>query len=68
MPFGERTLSQQFELKEVWDFSEYEELKMNPNLEEIANNLIRGRREWQSTLTIPHAYLYRGDVTEVSKV
>ena len=65
MPFGERTLSQLFKLKEIGDYSKYEGLKKNPNLEEIANKLTRGRGEWQSTLTIPHAHLYRGDLTEV---
>ena len=68
VPFGKRTLSQMFELKEVGDYSEYEELKKNPNLEEIANKVTGGKEEWQSTLTIPHPYLYRGDLTEVSKV
>ena len=39
VPFEERTLSQLFELKEVGDCSEYEELKKNLNLDEINNNL-----------------------------
>ena len=46
VPFGERTLSQLFELKEVRDCSKYEELKKNPNLDVIANKLTRGREEW----------------------
>ena len=68
VPFGERTISQLFELKEVGDCSEHEELEKNPNLEKIANKVTRGRGEWQSTLTIPHAYLYKGNLTKVSKV
>ena len=46
VPFGEMTLSQLFEIKEVEDYSEYKELKKNPNLEEIANKVTIGRGEW----------------------
>ena len=47
MPFRERALSQLFKLKEVGDYSEFEKLQKNPDLKEIAKELMGGQGEWQ---------------------
>ena len=69
VPFGERTISQLFKLKGGGDCSEFEKLQKNSHFEEIATELTGGRQgEWQSTRTISHAFINRGDLTEVGKV
>ena len=49
MPFGERSLSQWFKLKEGENCSEFEKLKKNPYFDEIAKELTDSQGEWQST-------------------
>ena len=68
MPFGERALSQWFKLKEREDCSKFEKIKKNPHFEEIAKELTGGQGEWQSTTTIFHAYINRGNLTKIGKV
>ena len=68
VPFGERTLSQLFEIKEERDCSEYEELKKNLNLDEIEKQAHKRERRMAEHTDNSHAYLYRGDLTEVNKV
>ena len=46
MPFGERTISQLFILREGGDCTEFEKLQKNPNFEEIAKELTGGQGEW----------------------
>ena len=66
--FGERALSQWFKFKEREDCSKFEKLKKNPQFEEIAKELTGGQGEWQSTQTISHAYINKGDLTKIGKV
>ena len=68
VPFGERAPSQLFKLKERGDCLEFEKLRKNPDFEEMAKKLTGGQGEWQSTRTISHAYINRGDFTEIGKV
>ena len=68
VPFRERALSQLFKLKEEEDCSKFEKLKKNPNFDEIAKELTGGQGKWQSTQTISHAYINRGDLIKVGKV
>ena len=46
MPFGERTLSQLFKLKEEENCTEFEKLKKNPHFDEIAKELTGNQGEW----------------------
>ena len=57
-----------FKLKEGEDCSKFEKLKKNPQFKEIAKELTSGQGEWQSTRTISHAYINRGDLIEIGKV
>ena len=68
VPFGERTRSQLFKLKEGEKCSEFEKLKKNPQFDEIAKELTGSQGEWQRTQTITHAYINREDLTEFGKV
>ena len=68
VPFREKALSQLFKLKEGGDCSEFEKLKKNPHFEEISKELTDGQGEWQSTRTISHAYINRGDLIKMRKV
>ena len=63
----ERALSQWFKLKEREDCSKLEKIKKNPHFEEIAKELTGGQGKWQSIRTISHAYINRGDLTEIGK-
>ena len=68
MPSGEWALSQLFKLKEGEDCLEFENLKKNPHFDEIVKELTGGQGEWQSTQTISHGYINRGDLTKIGKV
>ena len=68
VPFGERTLSQLFKLREGGDYTEFEKLQKNPHFEEIAKELTSGQGEWYRTRIISNAFISRGDLTEVGKV